>query len=102
MDVTADYSKHTGFLTLYSQAGSKVAASFIQDAMVAELDRKNDGYRWQSLSVCIPTQSPAILVECGFMSNPAEYEWLVDYENQVQIANSLGKAIEKWAYTNSK
>lgn len=102
MDVTADYTRHTGFLTLYSQAGSKASASFIQDAMVAELGRKNGGYRWQSLSVCIPTQSPAILVECGFMSNPAEYEWLENYDNQVKISNSLGKAIEKWAYANAR
>ncbi len=102
MDVTADYTKHTGFLTLYSQLGSKATANFIQQAMTEDLERENDGYRWQSLSVCIPTQSPAILIECGFMSNPSEYEWLVNYENQVKIANSLGKAIEKWAYSNAQ
>jgi N-acetylmuramoyl-L-alanine amidase len=102
MDVTVDYTKHKGFLTLYSQAGSRTTAGFMQEEMVKDLSRENDGYRWQSLSVCIPTQSPAILVECGFMSNPAEYEWLVDYENQVRIANSLGKAIENWAYKNTR
>ncbi len=102
MDVTADYSKHKGFLTLYSQAGSKATAGFIQEEMVKNLDRENDGYRWQSLSVCIPTQAPAILVECGFMSNPAEYEWLSNYENQVKIANSLGNAIENWAYNKAR
>lgn len=102
MDVTVDYTKHKGFLTLYSQAGSKATAGFIQEEMVKNLDRENDGYRWQSLSVCIPTQAPAILVECGFMSNPAEYEWLVNYENQVRIADSLGKAIENWAYKNTR
>jgi len=36
------------------------------------------------------------------MSNPAEYEWLVDYNNQVKIGYSLGKAIEKWAYENAR
>lgn len=102
MDITADYTKYTGFLTLYSQEGSKATASFIQDAMVKELGRKNDGYRWQSLSVCIATQSPAILIEGGFMSNPAEYEWLADYDNQVKMANALGKAIENWAYVNAR
>ena len=98
MDVTADYSKYAGFLTLYSQIGSKATASFIQDAMVKELGRENDGFRWQSLSVCIPTQAPAVLIEGGFMSNPAEYQWLSNYDNQVKMANSLGKAIENWAY----
>ncbi len=102
MDVTVDYTKYRGFLTLYSQAGSKATAGFIQEEMVKNLDRENDGYRWQSLSVCIPTQAPAILVECGFMSNPAEYEWLVNYDNQVRIADSLGKAIENWAYKNTR
>ncbi len=102
MDVSADYSKHTGFLTLYSQLGSKAAASIIQDEMVKHLGRKNGGYRWQSLSVCIPTQVPAILIEGGFMSNPAEYEWLANYNNQVKMSEALSKAIENWAYKNAR
>ncbi|PYG86905.1 uncharacterized lipoprotein YddW (UPF0748 family) [Ruminiclostridium sufflavum DSM 19573] len=102
MDVTADYTKHTGLLTLYSRDSSKAAAGFIQKALTADLQRKDGGYRWQSLSVCIPVQAPAILIECGFMSNPAEYEWLVNYENQVKIADSIGKAVESWAYNNAR
>ena len=102
MDVTADYTKHTGLLTLYTKDSSKAAAGFIQDALVTDLQRKDGGFRWQSLSVCIPTQSPAILIEGGFMSNPSEYEWLANYDNQVKIANSLGKAIENWAYKNAR
>lgn len=98
MAETADYNKHKGFLSLYSRDASKTVASFVQDSMITQLSRQNEGYKWQSLSLCIPTQCPAILVECGYMSNPAEYEWLVNYENQVKIANSLGKAIESWAH----
>lgn len=102
MDVTADYTKHTGLLTLYSKDSGKAAASFVKDALVTDLQRKDSGYRWQSLSVCTVTPSPAILIEGGFMSNPAEYEWLVDYNNQVKIGNSVGKAIESWAYENAR
>ncbi|ACL76563.1 family 10 glycosylhydrolase [Ruminiclostridium cellulolyticum] len=102
MDVTADYTKHTGLLVLYSKDSSKVVAGYIKDQLVADLKRRDDGYRWQSLSVCTVTQSPAILIEGGFMSNPAEYEWLADYDNQVKIGNSVGKAIENWAYANAR
>ncbi len=102
MDVTADYRKHTGLLMLYSKDSSKAAADFIQEGMVNDLQRKDSGYRWQSLSVCTVTQSPAILLEGGFMTNPAEYEWLADYDNQVRIGYSLGKAIESWAYENAQ
>ncbi|EPR11967.1 family 10 glycosylhydrolase [Ruminiclostridium papyrosolvens] len=102
MDVTADYTQHTGLLVLYSKDSSKAAAGYIKDQLVTDLKRKDDGYRWQSLSVCTVTQSPAILIEGGFMSNPAEYEWLSDYDNQVKIGNSVGKAIEKWAYSNAR
>ncbi len=102
MDVTADYTKHTGLLVLYSKDNSKASASFVKDSLIADLKRRDDGYRWQSLSVCTVTQSPAILIEGGFMSNPEEYQWLADYNNQVQIANSIGKAIESWAYKNAK
>ena len=102
MDVTADYTKHTGLLVLYSKDSSKAAAGYIKNQLVTDLKRKDDGYRWQSLSVCTVTQSPAILIEGGFMSNPTEYEWLADYNNQVKIGNSVGKAIENWAYANER
>ena len=102
MDVTADYTKHTGLLVLYSKDSSKAVAAFLKDKLVTDLQRKDDGYRWQSLSVCTVTQSPAVLIEGGFMSNPAEYEWLADYNNQVQIGNSIGKAIQDWAIKNSR
>jgi uncharacterized lipoprotein YddW (UPF0748 family)/N-acetylmuramoyl-L-alanine amidase len=102
MDVTADYTKHTGLLVLYSKDSSKAAAGYIKDQLIGELHRKDSGYRWQSLSVCTVTQSPAILIEGGFMSNPAEYEWLSSYENQVEIGNSVGRAIENWAYENAR
>lgn len=101
MDVTSDYTKHTGLLVLYSKDSSKAAAGYIKDQLITDLKRKDDGYRWQSLSVCTVTQAPAILIEGGFMSNPAEYEWLADYNNQVKIGNSIGKAIENWTYTNA-
>ncbi|MHB8061101.1 MAG: family 10 glycosylhydrolase [Ruminiclostridium sp.] len=102
MDVTADYTQHTGLLTLYSKDSGKAAAGFVKDALIADLQRKDGGFRWQSLSVCTVTPSPAILIEGGFMSNPDEYEWLVDYDNQVKIGNSIGKAIENWAYKNAR
>lgn len=102
MDVTADYTKNTGLLVLYSKDSSKAAAGYIKDQLVTGLKREDDGYRWQSLSVCTVTQSPAILIEGGFMSNPVEYQWLADYNNQVAIGNSVGKAIENWAYKNAR
>ncbi|HEX2926343.1 MAG TPA: family 10 glycosylhydrolase [Ruminiclostridium sp.] len=102
MDVTADYTKNTGLLVLYSKDSSKAAAGYIKDQLVNDLKRKDDGYRWQSLSVCTVTQSPAILIEGGFLSNPDEYAWLADYDNQVKIGNSVGKAIENWAYKNAR
>jgi uncharacterized lipoprotein YddW (UPF0748 family)/N-acetylmuramoyl-L-alanine amidase len=97
MDVSADYSKNSGLLVLYSKDSSKAAAGFIKNSLVTDLQRRDDGYRWQSLSVCTVTPSPAILIEGGFMSNPDEYQWLSDYNNQVKIASSLCKAIESWA-----
>lgn len=102
MDVTADYTKHTGLLVLYSKDSSKAAASFFSKSLIADLNRRDESFRWQSLSVCTVTQSPAILIEGAYLSNPQEYQWLSDYNTQVTIANSIGKAIEKWAYENSR
>lgn len=102
MDVTADYTKHTGLLVLYSRDSSKAAASFFSKSLIADLNRRDESTRLQSLSVCMVTQSPAILIEGAYLSNPEEYQWLSDYNTHVKIANSISKAVENWAYENSR
>ena len=102
MDNVSDFSKSYGLMVLYSQDNSKPTSDYIKDYLVNNLNRNDKGSRWQSLSLCIPTQNPAVLVEGGFMSNPEEYQWLSLYENQVTVGQQIGKAIEKWAYANAR
>ena len=102
MDTSSDYSKYAGLMVLYSKDSSTVHSDFIKNALIGDLKRTDKGSKWQSLSVCTVTQSPAILIEGGFLSNPSEYEWLANYNNQVAIGNSIGKAIENWAYKNAR
>ena len=44
---------------------------------------------------------PAILAECGFLSNPEEEEMLKSEEYQAQIAWAIGDAVEEY-YKNNK
>ncbi len=42
------------------------------------------------------TKAPTVIVECGFLSNPADAEKLVTEEYQKEIANAIYMGIIKW------
>lgn len=43
----------------------------------------------KNLYLMYKAECPAVLVECGFMSNPEEFNRLVDYEYQSQVAFTI-------------
>jgi N-acetylmuramoyl-L-alanine amidase len=75
---------------------SKEAAAAVKDALIAGLGRNDKGALQQGLMVCRITQCPSILIETGFLSNPEEYEWLIDPENQSKMGRGIGEAVGKW------
>ncbi len=83
-------SNYYGAQTFYysgSKSG-KILAEAIQEQLIKILDRGNKRLAATSDSYYVlkNTQIPAVIVECGFMSNPEEYKLLQDDEYQEKIA----------------
>jgi N-acetylmuramoyl-L-alanine amidase len=73
-------------------------AKMIQDEYV-NVGRINRGVQEKSLAVLARAGMPAILTEIGFISNPAEEDYMNSEAGQIEITNCLLKAIQ--AYKSS-
>ena len=67
-------STYFGVLALYSHQQSAVLAAYLRDALVNGTTHHDGGLRWQSLAMCRIEECPSVLLELGFISNPADYE----------------------------
>ena len=97
-----NYSSHSikgaqVFYYSHSEKGSKVAG-ILQNHLIEGLDKnntrqakKNDNYY-----ILLNVKCPAIIVECGFLSNYEEAELLVNDEYQDKEAESLKKGIVEY------
>lgn len=68
-------STHTsvrGIETFYLSSEGKKMASKVQNRLVRGLKGKNRGVKTANFKVLSGSRAPAILVECGFISNPSE------------------------------
>ncbi len=56
----------------------------------------NSDCRYQSLHVLRNQQPMALLIECGFMSNPEEHQWLSEEQTQQNTAQAIANGIVKY------
>jgi N-acetylmuramoyl-L-alanine amidase len=70
-------------------------ATKIQDELVS-LGRSNRGVRQAGFLVLYKTTMPSVLIETGFLTNPAEEKFLADPASQKNMATSLFKAFENY------
>jgi len=42
------------------------------------------------------TWTPSMLIECGFVPNPVEFEWLTDDAAQQKLMKTIAQAIVKY------
>lgn len=99
-------SQYYGAQTFYqrdSEKGKKLAQT-LQKALVNELDKKNfrKPLPTDNLSVLRHTKIPAVIVECGFLSNPAEEKRLMDDAYQSRIALAIYNGIEEYLKSPGK
>ena len=69
-----DISGYFGVLALYTHPQSITLATCLRDAIVMGTSHRDGGRRWQSLAMCRIEECPSVLLELGFISNPADYE----------------------------
>lgn len=100
-----EQSKYSGAQVFYSKNNeqSSIIAEKIQEGIRTELQPNNIRKTKPSGSeiyLLHHAQSPAVMVECGFMSNPGEAQNLNDEEYQTKMAFAIYNAVIK--YLNGK
>jgi N-acetylmuramoyl-L-alanine amidase len=75
---------------------SKILAKFIQDSLCSITKRNNRGVKQANFAVLRDTKMPAVLVECGFMTNKAEALLLQSPSYRRLCANAISSAILCW------
>ena len=79
----------SGIYTAYhsGSAKSRQAAVLLKDAMISAASQPDMGaHQRDDLAVLRLTNMPAVLLECGFMSTPAELELLQQPEHQKKLS----------------
>ncbi len=78
---------------------SKKAALAVQEALVENLGVKDDGIVQRSdITGFNWSKVPAILVECGFMTNPEEEQKLISQAYQQKVAGALLLGVENYFF----
>lgn len=85
-----------------AMAESISLASLVQQSLIIASDRRNRGVKRANFQVVRETRMPAILVECGFMTNKQEASLLMSETYQKQCANAISFAISAWLYRRKK
>lgn len=78
------------------QENSLVLASLIEEQLRERAGRKSYGVKQSSLYVMWSTAMPSVLVEIGYLSNPAEEKELNDPDVQAYIASGIYRAVKEY------
>lgn len=71
-------------------------ASLIQGAMRTVHPGPNRGVKQAGLAVLVTAFMPAVLVEIGFGTNPAEASYITNSQRQAELAERLADAVERY------
>lgn len=91
-----DAEKTKGFGTFWYQPQAHNLAIFLQNYVVKNLGRPYYGVFWNNLALTRPAAAPSVLLELGFMSNPDEFEQVVNPEEQKKTAYAIAQGITEW------
>ncbi len=85
-----------GVGTFWYHPQSHNLAVFMHNYLVNQLSRSTYGVFWNNLALTRPTDTPSVLLELGFMSNPDEFEWVINPKEQKKLAKILAEGITQW------
>ena len=94
---TKDYLGVSG-LIVYHTFNINNAPEFISRALSEKLDFVRE-HRVSNLALTRITNCPAILVETSFLSNPNDYEKLINPEEQNKIAQAIADSVQEYFYS---
>ena len=90
----AENTKGFGAFWYYPQSHN--LAVFLHNYVVKNLLMHSYGIFWDNLALTRPNIAPAVLLELVFMSNPNEFEDIVNPQVQKKMANTLAEGITEW------
>lgn len=93
-DGDAENSKGIRTFWYHSQAHS--LAVFLHNYLVNQLGRSSMGVFWNNLALTRPSTAPSVVMELGFMTNPEEFEWIANTNEQKKLARVLADGIVEW------
>ncbi|MEH1919341.1 N-acetylmuramoyl-L-alanine amidase [Nostoc sp.] len=91
-----DAEKIKGFGAFWYQPQAHNLAIFLHNYVVKKLGKPSYGVYWDNLALTRPTAAPSVLLELGFMSNPDEFEQVVNPKEQKKTANAIAQGITEW------
>lgn len=91
-----DAEKTKGFAAFWYQPQAHNLAMFLHNYVVKKIGRPSYGVFWDNLALTRPTAAPSVLLELGFMSNPDEFEQIVNPEVQKKTADAIAQGITEW------
>ncbi|AFZ56968.1 N-acetylmuramoyl-L-alanine amidase [Anabaena cylindrica FACHB-243] len=94
-----DAEKTKGFGTFWYHPQAHNLAVFLHNYAVNKLRKPSYGVFWNNLALTRPSIAPSVLLELGFMSNPYEFEEIVDPQEQKKMAKTLADGVTEWFKT---
>lgn len=91
-----------GFGSFWYHSQSHDLALFLHNYIVKKMSRPSYGVFWNNLALTRPAGTPSVLLELGFMSNPNEFEQIIDPKDQQKMAQAIANGIEQWFYKSGK
>lgn len=101
----SDWNSVNGIETFVYPTASKESialASLVQSALITTCNRTDRGVKKANYAVLRETRMPAILIECGFMTNREEASLLMKKAYRVQCARAIAFALSTWIYRGKK
>ena len=87
----------SGMGAFWFNAQAQEAASFLFERFVDKCKVDPYGVYWDNLALPRTTGAPTLLLELGFMSNPWEFEQLINTQERAKRARALAEAIVEWS-----
>ena len=87
-----------GAETFYAGSAGRQLASSIHRELARKCRMKNRGVRFARFAVLVQTRCPAVLVECGFISNSSERARCVTSSFHTTAAQAIAEGIRKYRW----
>ncbi|AKG24685.1 N-acetylmuramoyl-L-alanine amidase [Calothrix sp. 336/3] len=97
-----DAEKVQGIRAFWYHPQSQGLAVFIHNSLTRKLGRASGGVFWNNLALTRPDISPSVVLELGFFSNPQEFEWITNTQEQRKLATVLAQSITEWLQKTQK